>query len=65
MWVRPADARAKSPMPPEPWLRGAGWSPERWRDGAPRSALSDHVAALLAQAGTTAERVERQDREAY
>jgi len=62
---RPADARTKSPMPPESWLRGAGWSPAAWRDGAPRAALREHLADLLAQSGTSIPQVEQRGRRAY
>jgi hypothetical protein len=65
MWDRPAAARTKSPMPPEGWLRGAGWSPAAWRDGAPQAALRDHLASLLALAGTSVPQVEQQGRRAY
>jgi hypothetical protein len=65
MWDRPAAARTKSPMPPEGWLRGAGWSPAAWRDGARQAALRDHLAGLLALAGTSVPQVEQQGRRAY
>jgi mono/diheme cytochrome c family protein len=65
MWDRPAEARTKSPMPPASWLRGAGWNPAAWRDGAPRAALRKHLADLLAQSGTTARDVEQQGGRAY
>ena len=65
MWDRPAAARTKSPMPPEGWLRGAGWSPAAWRDGAPQAALRDHLAGLLAMRGTSTRQVEQQGRRAY
>ena len=64
-WDRPEAARTKSPMPPESWLRGAGWSPAAWRDGAPQAALRDHLAGLLALAGTSVPQVEQQGRRAY
>ena len=65
MWDWPEKGRTKSPMPPESWLRSAGWSPAQWRDGAPRAALRDHLAGLLALTGTSAGRVERRGRQAY
>ena len=65
MWGRPEEARVKSPMPPESWLSGAGWSPAAWRDGAPLAALRDHVAELLARAGTSAQEVERRGKQSY
>ena len=65
MWDRPAEARTKSPMPPASWLRGAGWNPAAWRDGAPRAALREHLAGLLAQGGTSIPQVEQRGRRAY
>jgi mono/diheme cytochrome c family protein len=65
MWDRPAAARTKSPMPPESWLRGAGWNPAAWRDGAPRAALREHLAGLLARAGISTRQVEQRGRRAY
>jgi mono/diheme cytochrome c family protein len=65
MWDWPQKGRTKSPMPPESWLRSAGWSPAQWRDGAPRAALRDHLAGLLALTGTSAGQVERRGRQAY
>lgn len=65
MWDRPQAARTKTPMPPESWLRGAGLSPDEWRNGAPRAALRAHLADLLAQAGASAGAVEQRGKEAY
>ena len=65
MWDRPEEARTKSPMPPESWLRGAGWNPAAWRDGAPRAALREHLADLLAVTGTSIQQVEQRGRLAY
>lgn len=58
MWDRPEAARLTSPMPPEPWLEGAGWSPEAWRESAPLAKLRDHLAGLLALAGTSLQEAE-------
>ena len=65
MWDRPEAARGKSPMPPESWLSGAGWTPAAWRDGAPLAALGEHLAGLLARAGTSAQEVEQRGRQDY
>jgi mono/diheme cytochrome c family protein len=65
MWDRPDVARRKSPMPPESWLRSAGWTPAAWRDGTPRAVLGEHLAGLLARAGTSAQEVEQRGRQAY
>ena len=58
MWDRPEGARPTSPMPPEPWLAGAGWSPEAWRESAPLAKLRDHLAGLMALAGTSLQEAE-------
>lgn len=46
MWDQPQEARAKSPMPPATWLRGAGLTPEDWRDGVDISAMRRYVSGL-------------------
>jgi mono/diheme cytochrome c family protein len=42
-----AEARAKTPMPPENALPGLGLSSEGWRDGAALAALSSYASDLL------------------